>query len=135
MKKIKKKIKKPVKSARAKLMAKKKIIKKKLITKEPVQEYYKVDVEVKHTDGDGKVLQYYYKEMSSRGGEEGSAADLIVTDLKRLGQGGRLILLDGTPEGKIIETWPSVTRALEIAAIENKELEKRPGPMVPSWVF
>ena len=122
---MKKKTKKKVvkKSARAKLMAKKKVIKKKAPIKQIELEFYRVDIEMKHYNG--TILEYYFQTFSKDGGEDLSVAETVVRDMKELGQGGRLVLLDGTPEGKIVETWPSVTRAMELAKIEQKELDKK----------
>jgi len=46
-------------------------------------------------------------------------------ELKVLGIGGRVVHLDGTPDGKVIATWGSIERTAAAEKIEQGALDKR----------
>jgi hypothetical protein len=50
-------------------------------------------------------------------------AQAKADELKMLGVGGRLILLDGTPDGTVTESWGGVGKVLAASAVEKAALK------------
>lgn len=85
--------------------------------------YYRVDMECSDVDKATGHKKYWFIEYypGRDGTMDEQMARSIAESLKKIGQGGRLIELDGTPEGKVLETWGGVGR-LEQAEKEIKNL-------------
>lgn len=88
------------------------------------QEWYKVELEVASKAGDG-TMQYTFADHTSGVTEE--QARESADGLKAIGCGGRIIHLDGTPDGKVILTWGSVDRTAAAEKVERASLEKTTG--------
>lgn len=92
-------------------------MKKKKEKKKYIDTVYRVDLEEPQVSvKSGRVWKYIYK-LSLQGDEK--TTEKQVQLLKSIGMGGRLVELDGSPDGKIVETWASQAR-LEIAMAEVK---------------
>jgi hypothetical protein len=85
-------------------------------------EFYRVDVEVPHHKPDG-TTEYTYTPQKSDVSEE--LAKEMGDGLKAMGIGGRIVHLDGTPDGKVIVIWGNVEREAEAEKIEKAALEKK----------
>src|SRR6266704_3704066 len=96
--------------------------KKKVFAVAAKPEFYKVQLEVAHQKGDG-TTEYTYVDHPSRVDVAEEIARQMVEDLKMIGCGGRLILLDGTPEVQIVLTWGSVERTAAAEKIETAALD------------
>jgi hypothetical protein len=78
------------------------------------EKVYRVDVEFPiDNESDG------YKYLSFH---EGLETDMrkLVQKMRGVGMGGRLVLLDGTPDGNVEETWGSPARLAAARKIENR---------------
>lgn len=96
--------------------------KKKVMAVAAPLEFYRVDVEVASRVSGG-VTQYTYTpcEKSQQGLSE-EEAHLMADEMKAIGIGGRIVHLDGTPEGKVTLTWGSVERTAAAEQIEKAAL-------------
>lgn len=98
--------------------------KKKVLAVLAKPEFYKVELEVAHQKADG-TMEYTYSELSSssRLGISDTAAQELADGLKAIGCGGRIIHLDGTPDGTVTSTWGSVARTAAAEKVEQAALE------------
>ena len=76
-------------------------------------DYFRVDQE--YRDGG----RYLYRKFTSEAGVREDVAKRIATALQRIGIGGRLVMLDGTPDGKEVDRWGGVDR---VAEAKRKEI-------------
>lgn len=106
---------KPVKKS------KKKAPKKKVMAIAAKPEFYNVQIEVPSKTKDG-MTEYTYSNVLE--GVESLQATEKQEELKAMGCGGRVIHLDGTPEGAIISTWGSVERVAAAEKIEEAAAKK-----------
>jgi hypothetical protein len=86
-------------------------------------EFYRVELEVASKAGDG-TMQYTYAPYGQSSGVSETEAQTAADEMKSLGIGGRIVHLDGTPEGKVLQTWGSVERAAAAEKIEKGALGK-----------
>jgi len=114
------KTKKQKKSKAKKVQPKKK---KKVLAVLAKPEFYKVELEVAHQKADG-TTEYTYAEHSTRTGVSDTVAQELADGLKAIGCGGRIIHLDGTPDGAVTETWGSVARTAAAEKVEQASLER-----------
>lgn len=96
--------------------------KKKVLAIAAKPEFYRVELEVASKAGDG-TTQYTYSAVTQQLEMSEEEAQKQMEEMKAMGIGGRLIHLDGTPEGKIITTWGSVERTAEAEKVERAALE------------
>ena len=80
-----------------------------------VSKYYRIDVEFPSEHG------FSYQVLFALTKEENMKKQ--VAKLKEAGMGGRLVFLDGTPDGQVVEQWGSVERVAEAERLE-KGLDK-----------
>lgn len=114
---------KVIKSKRAKLLAKASKKKKAPKPEAKPPEMYRVDLELTLYDKGHRFKGCQYVEYTSRKGAEEDFARSLMAHLKRNFCGGRLVLLDGTPDGHIVETWGGIGRVLEAEETERAALE------------
>jgi hypothetical protein len=86
-------------------------------------EFYKVELEVASKAGDG-TMQYTFAPYGDNVGLSETEAQEKADEMKLIGVGGRIVHLDGTPEGKVTQTWGSVERAAAAEKIEKEALGK-----------
>ena len=67
-------------------------------------------------------MQYTYTAFTQNLGMSETEAQEKADEMKAMGIGGRIIHLDGTPEGKVVSTWGSVERTAAAEKIENAAL-------------
>lgn len=115
MKNTKKKV---AKKVVAKKVAKK-VVEKKVAV--PQTEFYRADMEVPQVNLKTGVTEYAYTDGPAQ--EEVKARD-SMEQLKAMGVGGRLIKLDGSPDGEVVERWGGVGRVLEASTVEKDALEQ-----------
>jgi len=82
------------------------------------EEFYRVDTEVPMSNQRTGETTFTYTTGSEVTDEQ--TAHIRMEGLKMCGIGGRLVHLDGTPDGKIISVWGNVDR---MAAAERRERE------------
>lgn len=109
---------------------KKKSKKKAVKKKEPPKKvlFFRVDLEIPLLNSNKELEGYTWAEYTPRRGTEEQMARALAENLKRMGAGGRLVELDGTPDGKVIETWASVGRVGAAAQVENQRIEAAEKP-------
>ncbi len=109
---------KTVKKAKAKKVAKVRPVK---VEKTP-DTLYRVDMECSSFDLTEHEMTYgfapYYPGRS--GTVDEAMARSVMDSLKRIGQGGRLVEVDGTSDGKVLETWGGVGRVSQAEEEEKK---------------
>lgn len=86
-------------------------------------EFYRVELEVMSRAADNTVQYTYAPFVKGHEQVEEAAANLIMEEMKAMGIGGRIIHLDGTPDGKITTTWGSVERTAAAEKVEQAALE------------
>ena len=75
----------------------------------PLVDYYHVDI---RQDDGTYVVHPTYQSV------EKDIADLGVETLKGIGLAGRLVHFDGTPDGRVVETWASIADVEKALATE-----------------
>jgi len=83
------------------------------------QDQYRVDMETPVT-GQKEGFAYAIKIAAT----DAQDAHGIMAELKNIGVGGRLVKLDGTPEGVVVERWGSIGRVLNAETIEKQGIEQ-----------
>jgi hypothetical protein len=104
--------------------SKKKVIKKVKKTKPTSEIWFRVDLEIPLLNSKKELEGYTWAEYTPRRGTDEQMAKALAENLKRMGTGGRLVELDGTPEGKIVESWAGVGRVGAAATIENQRIQQ-----------
>jgi hypothetical protein len=88
------------------------------------EKLYKVQLEVASKSVQTGLTEYTYADHESRESVTDAVAQEMMDSMKLIGIGGRIIELDGTPEGKVCVTWGSVERTAEAEKVEKAALEK-----------
>lgn len=85
------------------------------------EEWYRVDTEVPRIERPGQ-SSYTYTEGSMFPSEE--EARRTMEGMKLIGVGGRLVHLDGSPDGRVVASWGDVERMAEAERLEKASLGK-----------
>ena len=96
--------------------------KKPVVAYIPPQDKFRVDLEAPKVNQTTGLTNYTY--VASGYAFEEAQVRRVVEELKQMGIGGRLVQLDGTPDGTVVERWGSVARVGEAEKIERAALEK-----------
>lgn len=91
------------------------------------EEWYRVDTEIPSVDRKTGLTSYTYTNSPPPMDEQ--AARRVMEGMKLIGVGGRLIHLDGTPDGKLVATWGNVER---MAQAEKQERAAKEATAVPA---
>lgn len=94
------------------------------------EKLYKVQMEVSSKNLQTGLTQYAYTDHQvpqSKGPVNDIRAQEIMEEMKAIGVGGRIILLDGSPEGIEQVKWGGVERTAEAEKVEKEALEKAGG--------
>jgi hypothetical protein len=84
---------------------------------------FRLDMEIAIHDMGTGATTYSWAERTARKGVGEGMALALAEDLKRCGVGGRLVHLDGTPEGVLIEEWFGVERMESARKTEEPSLK------------
>jgi hypothetical protein len=114
--------KKKQKSSHGKTKAK--TSKKKVTAIAAPPEFYRVEMEVVSRAADNSI-QYTYSAITQELGMSETEAQEKADEMKAMGIGGRIVHLDGTPDGHATVTWGGVERTAAAEKIEQGALDKR----------
>jgi hypothetical protein len=84
--------------------------------------YYRVYLELPELTASTGEMTYRYMEhhLSLKGTMDEEKAKALADEMKQIGQGGKLVEQDGTPDGKVLEIWGGVGRLEEASQEEDK---------------
>jgi hypothetical protein len=97
--------------------------KKKILAVAAPEQSFTVEVEVAQKDNAGAITGYTYTQLTKVITETEARAQM--QDLKLTGVGGRLIHLDGTPQGNVVERWGSAGRLVDAEKTETQALNQQ----------
>ncbi len=86
-------------------------------------EFYRVDMATTTRDVNNKVTGHLYSPYSEIRGVEKTGADELAAKLKALGLAGRIVHLDGTPEGTVLESFGDVDEMAQMEQTETQNLQ------------
>lgn len=86
-----------------------------------VLDEFRVDMESPILNPQNGTTSYTYSASSY--GEETLCRNSMA-ELKQMGIGGRLVKMDGSPDGQVVEKWGGVGRVLEAEVVEKAALEQ-----------
>ena len=88
------------------------------------EKYYKVQLEVSSKNLATGLTEYTYTDQSKHPVSD-TVAQQQMDEMKSIGVGGRIVLLDGTPDGAVQVTWGSVDRTASAEKVERATLENK----------
>ena len=104
----------------------KKVVAKKPVSVKPVKvssTIYRVDMKCTDTDRSSGVTKEWFVEYypGRAGTSDEPMARSMMEYLKGIGQAGRLVEVDETPDGKILEEWEGISQVTQAVAEESKQ--------------